>query len=84
MRVIAMLALVIGATSNVSAVQAQASGRTSPAPVISRGALQADAALPSSLQQASTYRLWRGRAPGAKSDSPASPPGMDAAPRASE
>jgi acetyl esterase/lipase len=33
-----------------------------------------DAALPDSLRQANTYRLWSGRAPGAASDSPADTP----------
>jgi acetyl esterase/lipase len=74
MRVIAMLALVAAATSNVSAARAQASGGASPAPVISGRAFPTDAALPHSLQQAGTYRLWRGRAPGAKSDAPGETP----------
>lgn len=37
-------------------------------------ALRPDAPLPGVLRQASTYRLWPGRAPGARSDSPSETP----------
>jgi acetyl esterase/lipase len=43
-------------------------------PVGPRQSLPPDAPRPSVLRQASTYRLWPGRAPGARSDSPAQTP----------
>ena len=73
MRTIATLALMMAAAGS-TAGGALASNRT---PVVSPGAshsLAADAPLPGVLHQASTYRLWPGRAPGAKSDSPSETP----------
>src|SRR5690242_18514264 len=72
MRSIAALALMM-AVAGTAAAGAQASNR---APVVGPGASHAlaSAPLPSVLQQASTYRLWPGRAPGAKSDAPSETP----------
>lgn len=69
MRAIAILGLMMAA-AGTAAAGAAASSR---APVAGPGAsdaLMPVAPLPGALQQARTYRLWPGRAPGAKSDSP--------------
>lgn len=73
MRAIATLALMMAAAGTAAAGVPASNG----APVVSPGASQAlapDGSLPAVLRHASTYRLWPGRAPGAKSDSPGETP----------
>src|SRR5487761_539008 len=73
MRSIATLALVM-AVAGTPAAGAPASSSVSVAAPAACRALAPDAALPGALRQASTYDLWPGRAPGAKSDAPAETP----------
>lgn len=74
MRLIAMLTVIVAVTSHVAAVHAQTSSDAALAPVSGGHSLRSDAALPDSLRQANTFRLWSGRAPGATSDSAAETP----------
>jgi acetyl esterase/lipase len=74
MRSIAMLTLIVVATTTVTAARARASSSAVAAPVSGTRSLQSNAALPDSLRQATTFRLWSGRAPGATSDSAAATP----------
>lgn len=78
MRSIATLLLMMAAAGSTAActtaVAAPASSGASVAAPATVDALAPDAALPGVLRQASTYRLWQGRAPGAKSDSPGETP----------
>jgi acetyl esterase/lipase len=75
MRLIAMLPLIIiCAVSTAAAAPAQVSGGGNPARVSKPRPIQSDVAMPDSLLQASTYRLWNRRAPGATSDSPSETP----------
>lgn len=79
MRAVAILALMM-AGAGTAAAGAPAHGRAS---AVSSGAgqvLAPDAPLPSVLRQASTYRLWPGRAPGATSDSPSQTPTLTCIP----
>lgn len=64
MRAIATLALMMAAAGTAAAG----------APAHAVQVLASDASLPSVFRQASTYRLWPGRAPGATSDSPSQTP----------
>ena len=73
MRSIAVLSLILAAATAAAAVGAQSSGGAPPAP-LDTNPMQSDAPLPDALRVGKTYRLWAGRAPGAKSDSPAETP----------
>lgn len=72
MRWLAVFALIVGAASGVAAGAQPPSGPP-PAP-LDDTPLQSDAALPAALREGKTYRLWAGRAPGAKNDSPSETP----------
>lgn len=73
MRSILILALMMAA-AGTAAAGAAASSEASVAGAGASQALTPDAQLPDVLQQASTYRLWPGRPPGARSDSPGETP----------
>jgi acetyl esterase/lipase len=53
---------------------ASASGAAAPAPAAIHRPLTSNATLPEPLHTSDTYRLWTGRAPGAKTDSPKETP----------
>lgn len=75
MRKAAILTGILGlAAAGLIAVHAQSPGGTSRVAATDGPALQPDAALPTVLRESNTYRLWAGRAPGAKSDSPEETP----------
>jgi acetyl esterase/lipase len=69
MRTIVTLTLMMAA-AGTAAARVPAHGPASLAPPGPSRTLAPDAPRPSVLRLASTYRLWPGRAPGAKSDSP--------------
>jgi len=67
--------LMVCAMQGATALLAQAAfGAPASAPVATNGSLPPNEALPEVLHAADTYRLWAGRAPGAKSDSPKETP----------
>jgi|SRR5579883_2582346 len=73
MRSIATFAVMM-ATAGAAVAGASVFSRAPVAAPAASHALAADTGLPSALRNASTYRLWPGRAPGARSDSPSETP----------
>ena len=74
MRLATIPAWLLGLASSLNAVYAQTPSGAPPAPATTGPRIDSDAALPDQFRDSSTYRLWAGRAPGAKSDSPEETP----------
>lgn len=73
MRLLLTLSLMIIVMPGIAAAKAQTEKGAPPA-TADMQAPHSDAPLPLVLRQARTFRLWAGRAPGAKSDSPSETP----------